>query len=104
MKAIIHTQGRQFVVSEGDILIVNRYPETQAGDTLTIDRVLGMGEGAEFRTGNPTLEGASVSAEVLENKRGKKINIFKKKRRKGYENRRGHRQDLSVIRIQAIQS
>lgn len=102
MKAIIQTQGRQFVISEGDVLTVNRFPETKAGDTLTIDRVLGIGEGDSFRSGKPTVDGASVTAEILENKRGKKIHIFKKKRRKGYERRQGHRQDLSVIRIQTI--
>lgn len=103
MKAIIKTQGRQFTVSEGDILTVNRYPETESGATVTIDSVLAVGEGAEAKIGTPMVEGASVTATVLENKRGEKVNIFKKKRRHGYERRRGHRQELSVIKIESIQ-
>ncbi len=102
MKAIIKTQGRQFTVSEGDILIVNRYPDTNSGDTVTIDSVLTLGEGKDASIGTPTVEGASVTATVLENKRGEKVRIFKKKRRHGYERRRGHRQELSVIKIESI--
>ena len=102
MKAVIKTQGRQFTVKEGDILFVNRFQNTQAGDTVNITDVLAIGEGESMRFGTPTVSGASVKAEILENKRGKKVNIFKKKRRKGYERRRGHRQELSVIKIQAV--
>lgn len=102
MKATIKTQGRQFTVQEGDVLFVNRYPETSSGDTVTIADVLAVGEGATMRFGTPTVEGASVSAKILENKRGKKVIIFKKNRRKGYRNKRGHRQELSVIKIETI--
>ena len=103
MKATIKTQGRQFTVSEGDILSVNRYPETEAGSQVEIKEVLAAGEGAEAKIGQPFVEGASVKATVLENKRGKKVIIFKKKKRKGYERTRGHRQELSVIKIDSIQ-
>jgi large subunit ribosomal protein L21 len=102
MKATIKTQGQQFTVSEGDILIVNRYPKTEAGQTVEITDVLAAGEGADYRVGRPTLMGASVSATILENKRGDKVIAFKKKKRKGYEKKRGHRQELSVIKIQTI--
>jgi large subunit ribosomal protein L21 len=102
MKATIKTQGRQFTVEEGDVLFVNRYPETNSGDSVTIDSVLAVGEGDDFRFGRPTVEGASVTARILENKRGKKVVVFKKKRRKGYRNKRGHRQELSVIKIESI--
>lgn len=104
MKATIKTQGRQFTVQEGDVLFVNRYPNTNDGDTVTIDTVLAVGEGETTRFGQPTVEGASVSAKILENKRGKKVVIFKKRRRKGYEKKRGHRQELSVIKIESINS
>ena len=104
MKATIKTQGQQFVVSEGDILIVNRYPKTEAGGTVEITEVLSAGEGDAFRVGAPFLEGASVTAEVLEHKRGEKIVVFKKKKRKGMERKQGHRQDLSVIKIKAIKA
>ena len=72
MKATIKTQGQQFTVTEGDILIVNRYPNTEAGATVEIKDVLTAGEGTNFKIGTPTLPGAVVSAKVLENKRGDK--------------------------------
>lgn len=102
MKATIKTQGQQFVVAEGDILTVNRYPGTDKGSTVEINEVLAAGEGATFQVGTPTLAGAVVSATVLENKRGKKVIVFKKKKRKGMERKRGHRQELSVIKIESI--
>lgn len=102
MKATIKTQGQQFTVSEGDILTVNRYPGTEKGSTVQIKDVLAAGEGANFKVGTPLLSGASVSATILENKRGEKVIVFKKKKRKGMERKRGHRQELSVIKINSI--
>lgn len=104
MKATIKTQGRQFAVTEGDILTINRFPNTEAGSTIEITDVLSIGEGADFRVGTPTLAGASVTAKILENKRGKKLVVFKKNKRKGYARKRGHRQELSVIKIESIQA
>lgn len=102
MKATIRTQGQQFAVSEGDILIVNRYPNSEAGSTVQINEVLSSGEGESFKVGTPILDGASVTATILENKRGNKVVVFKKKKRKGMERKQGHRQELSVIKIQSI--
>ncbi len=102
MKATIRTQGRQFTVTEGDILKVNSYPNTEAGDTVELNEVLMIGEGADTRFGAPLIEGASVKATILENKKDKKVIVFKKKRRQGYKRRRGHRQHLSVIKIESI--
>ncbi len=102
MKATIRTQGQQFAVSEGDILTVNLFPGTEKGATIEITDVLSAGEGADFRVGTPLLAGAKVTATILENKRGKKVIVFKKKKRKGHEKKRGHRQELSVIKIAAI--
>ncbi len=102
MKATIQTQGRQFIVTEGDVIFVNRYKDTQAGDTVTLDKVLCVGEGAETKFGAPYVEGASVAATILENKRDKKVIIHKMKRRHGYRRTRGHRQELSVIKIESI--
>ena len=102
MKATIKTQGQQFTVTEGDVLIVNRYPKTEAGNIIEIKDVLAVGEGADYKVGKPTLAGASVSAKILENKRGDKVIVFKKKKRKGHEKKRGHRQELSVIKIESI--
>jgi large subunit ribosomal protein L21 len=102
MKATIKTQGRQFTVTEGDVLKVNSFPETEAGDTIDINEVLMIGEGADARFGAPLIEGATVKATILENKKDKKVIVFKKKRRQGYKKRRGHRQHLSVIKIESI--
>jgi len=102
MKATIRTQGQQLTVSEGDILTVNRYPNTEAGAVVEISDVLAAGQGESFKVGTPRLEGAIVSVKILENKRGKKVIVFKKKKRKGMERKRGHRQELSVIKVEAI--
>ena len=104
MKATIKTQGQQFTVSEGDILTVNRYPGTEKGSTVEIKDVLAAGEGADYKVGRPTLPGATVSVTILENKRGDKVIVFKKKKRKGYERKQGHRQELSVIKIDSIKA
>ena len=102
MKATIKTQGRQFTVNEGDVLKVNAFPETKAGDSVDINEVLMIGEGSDARFGAPLVEGASVKVTILENKKDKKVVVFKKKRRQGYKNRRGHRQHLSVIKVESI--
>jgi len=104
MKATIRTQGRQFTVKVGDIIFVNRYPNTQAGDLIDLPEVLALGEGSGIQFGMPTIPGATVKAKILENKRDKKIVVFKKKRRKGYKRKQGHRQELSVIQIESIVS
>ena len=102
MKATIKTQGRQFTVTEGDVLKVNAFPETKAGDSVDINEVLMIGEGSDVRFGAPLIEGASVKVTILENKKDKKVVVFKKKRRQGYKKRRGHRQHLSVIKVESI--
>ena len=102
MKATIKTQGRQFTVNEGDVLKVNAFPETKAGDSVDINEVLMIGEGSDARFGAPLVEGASVKVTILENKKDMKVVVFKKKRRQGYKKRRGHRQHLSVIKVESI--
>ena len=102
MKATIQTQGSQFTVQQGDKLFVNRYPDKNEGDLVTIDQVLMLVDDGKATFGAPTVEGATVKAKILENKKDKKIIIFKKKRRQGYKRRKGHRQLLSVIEIESI--
>ena len=102
MKATIQTQGSQFVVEKGDKLSVNRFHNTNEGDQIKIEQVLMVVDSGKPTFGSPTIEGASVTAKILENKRDKKIIVFKKKRRQGYKRRRGHRQHLSVIEIESI--
>ena len=102
MKATIQTQGSQFVVEKGDKLSVNRFPNTNEGDQIKIEQVLMVVDSGKPTFGSPSIEGASVTAKILENKRDKKIIVFKKKRRQGYKRRRGHLQHLSVIEIESI--
>ena len=103
MKATIQTQGSQFTVQQGDKLFVNRYPDKNEGDLVTIDQVLMLVDNGKATFGAPTVEGATVKAKILENKKDKKIIIFKKKRRQGYKRRKGHRQHISVIEIDSIE-
>lgn len=104
MKAIIQTQGRQFAVAQGDILKVNRYQESKAGDSIKIEDVLYVSKDGKATVGAPFVKGAVVTAKVLENKRGDKVTIIKHKKRKGYKRKKGHRQELSVIKIESIQT
>ncbi|MGJ3242064.1 MAG: 50S ribosomal protein L21 [Opitutales bacterium] len=102
MKATIQTQGRQLTVSEGDILKLNRFTGTDQGAMVEVTDVLAVIDGANTRFGTPTVDGAKVEFEVLENKKDKKIEITKKKRRQGYRRHAGHRQQISVVRVKAI--
>ncbi len=102
MQATIQAQGKQFTVNAGDVLVVDRFPDTDVGAKIEITEVLAAGEGSAIRVGRPFLSGASVTASIVEHKRGTKIIVFKKKKRKGYERKQGHRQELSVIKIESI--
>ncbi|MDR0742462.1 MAG: 50S ribosomal protein L21 [Puniceicoccales bacterium] len=103
MRAVIRTQGKQFTIQEGDVLFVDRYVDSSAGDEIVIKDILLLSEGNDTKIGTPLVSGANVKAKILENKRAKKVMIFKKKRRKGYQRKRGHRQEISVIKIESIQ-
>jgi large subunit ribosomal protein L21 len=102
MKATIKTQGRQFTVRKDDVIKVNQFAGTNAGEQVTIAEVLALIDGDNIRFGNPLVAGASVTATVLENKRDEKVIIYKKKRRQGYDRRRGHRQSIALIKIDSI--
>jgi len=101
MYAVIRTGGKQYRVSAGDVIEVERLPG-EAGGSITFDQVLMVGgEGGEA-VGAPHVSGASVTATVLEQMRAPKVFIFKKRRRKGYRRRKGHRQELTVLRVTGI--
>ena len=103
MKAVIKTQGRQFTVEVGDILKVNRYQDTEAGSLIDIKEVLMFEDGTGIHLGNPLIANAVVHAKILENKRDKKILVLKHRRRGGFQRKQGHRQELSVIKIEGIE-
>jgi len=103
MKAVIKTQGRQFTVSPGDILKVNRYQNTEVGSVLDIKEVLLFEDESGVRFGAPLIENAVVHVKVLENKRDKKVLVMKHRRRGGFQRKQGHRQELSVIKVESIE-
>lgn len=101
MFAIVKTGGKQYRVAENDVITVERL-QGEAGDTVAFEEVLLVGDDKKTETGAPLVSGATVAGEILEQARGDKVLIFKKKRRKTYRRTRGHRQDLSVVRITEI--
>jgi large subunit ribosomal protein L21 len=102
--AIIRTGGKQYTVSVGDRVEVEKL-DIAPGETCTFSEVLLVkGEGADAAVGAPLVEGASVTGTVLGEKQGNKIIVFKKKRRKGYKLRNGHRQTRTSIQIDSIQA
>ncbi len=103
MYAVIRTGGKQYKVAANDVISVEKLPG-EAGETIGFDDVLMVGEGAEATIGTPLVDGARVEATILEQGRGPKIIVFKKQRRKGYRRKKGHRQDLTVLRITDIQA
>ncbi len=101
MFAVIRTGGKQYRVAANDVISVEKLPG-EAGATVELDEVLMLGNGADTTIGAPLVEGARVQATVLEQTRAPKILVFKKKRRKNYRRTRGHRQDLTVLRITEV--
>jgi large subunit ribosomal protein L21 len=103
MYAVVKTGGKQYRVTPGEVIKVERL-DGEVGATIALDQVLMIGgDGAdEPRVGTPVIDGAKVAAEVLEQARAPKVIVFKKKRRKNYRRKRGHRQLLTVLRIQDI--
>ena len=100
MYAIIATGGKQYKVSEGDVIRVEKLGAA-AGETYTFDQVLAVG-GDELTVGCPTVAGASVSATVMEDGRGKKVIVYKYKRKTGYHKKNGHRQAYTQVKIEKI--
>ncbi len=103
MFAVIETGGKQYKVREGDALRVERL-EGEPGSRVIIDRVLMIGEGQDVQIGRPTVEGSTVEATIKGHGRGPKLRIFKKKRRKGYTRRQGHRQPYTELEVTGIQT
>lgn len=101
MHAIIETGGKQYKVSEGDTLFIEKL-EVEAGEAITFGKVLAVVDGEKATFGAPIVEGAKVDATVVKNGRGKKIMIFKYNAKKGYRNRQGHRQPYTKVTIGKI--
>jgi len=101
MYAVIKTGGKQYKVAPNDVIAVERLPG-EAGAAVEFDEVLMLGGENGVTVGTPTVAGAKVTATLLEQTRGDKVLVFKKKRRKGYRRTAGHRQELTVLRIADI--
>ncbi|MFO7152272.1 MAG: 50S ribosomal protein L21 [Bacillota bacterium] len=102
MYAIIETGGKQYRVSEGDVIRVEKLC-AQEGETVELDRVLAVSDGEKLTVGQPVLENAKVTATVLKHGKGKKIIVFKYKPKKNYRRKKGHRQPYTEIRIEKIE-
>ena len=101
MYAVIKTGGKQHRVSEGDVLKIEKL-EGLKGDTILFEEVLLISKEDQTRVGTPVVEGAKVVGEIVHQGKGPKIIIFKKKRRKGFLKKTGHRQLLTEVRIKEI--
>ena len=104
MEAVFETGGKQYRAKAGDLVKVEKLG-SEDGAKVTFDRVLLVNDDGKVTVGAPTVENASVTAEVIESERkDKKVIIFKMKRRKGYRNKNGHRQRHSIVKITDIKS
>jgi len=99
--AVLKSGGKQYKVSAGDVILVEKILG-ESGSKITFDDIVMMGEGSQIHIEEAELKSASVTGEVIEQTRGPKLIIFKKKRRQNYRRKKGHKQDLTVIRIKSI--
>ena len=99
--AVIKSGGKQYKVSTGDVILIEKMLG-EKGSKITFDEVIMMGEGKTIHIEEPALKTASVTGEVIEQTRGPKIIVFKKKRRHNYRRKQGHKQDLTAVRIKSI--
>jgi large subunit ribosomal protein L21 len=103
MYAVVRTGGKQYRVSPGDVIDVEKL-EGNVGDAVELDEVLLVSDDAGVKVGRPVLEGAKVKAEIVDQARHRKILIFKYKRRKRYRRKAGHRQPFTALKIAEIAS
>ena len=101
MFAVLNTGGKQYKVSQGDLIKIEKL-ESDVGDKVTLSQVLMIGEGENVEVGNPYVSNCEVKGEVVEQGKGAKIIIFKKKRRKNYRRKNGHRQRFTELKITEI--
>jgi large subunit ribosomal protein L21 len=104
MYAVIAHDGRQYKVEEGQELEIDFSNEANKGDTVTFDNILAYGDGTDTRIGRPTVEGVSVTAEVLGIAQGPKLVVQKFRRRKNSKRKTGHRQMYTLVRVSKIEA
>lgn len=101
MYAVVETGGKQYRVTEGDVITVEKL-DVQAGDKVSLDKVLVFSDGEALTIGAPYVEGARVEAAALENGKGQKVIIFKFKSKKDYRKKQGHRQPYTMLKIESM--
>ena len=101
MYAVIATGGKQYRVSEGDEIFIEKLAG-EAGDTVKFDQVLAVADDNGLKAGTPTVDGAAVEAEIVKQGKQKKIIVFKMKAKKGYRRKKGHRQPYTRVKINKI--
>ncbi|MDO5707409.1 MAG: 50S ribosomal protein L21 [Andreesenia angusta] len=101
MYAVVETGGKQYRVSEGDVLFVEKL-EGETGDSVELDKVLLISDDSDVKVGKPYLDGAKVSASIEEQGKAKKIIVYKFKAKKDYRRKQGHRQPFTKIKINSI--
>ncbi len=101
MFAVLKTGGKQYRVQKDDVIRVERL-DANEGDKIKLDEILMVGEPANAKIGAPMVKGAFVTAEVVAQKRAPKIVVFKKKRRQNYRRKKGHKQQITLLRIKDI--
>jgi large subunit ribosomal protein L21 len=101
MFAVLKTGGKQYKVIQGDLIEVEKL-ESDVGDKVTLDQVLMVGEGEDVEVGSPYIPNCQVTGEVVKQGKGAKIIVFKKKRRKNYRRKNGHRQFITQLKITEI--
>ena len=101
MNAIIVTGGKQYKVAEGDVLFIEKLP-VEAGETVKFEQVLAILDGENSKIGAPVVDGAVVEAKAIKNGKGKKIDVFKYKAKKGEKKKIGHRQPYTKVEITKI--
>ena len=101
MYAVIETGGKQYKVTEGDVIFVEKL-DVEAGAEVSFDKVLLVGEGNDVKVGAPVVDGATVSGKVIKNDKAKKVVVYKYKPKKGFHKKHGHRQPYSKVEISKI--
>ena len=101
MYAVIETGGKQYKVSEGDVIYIEKL-DVEAGAEVSFDNVLLIGEGSDVKVGAPVVDGVSVTGKVIKNDKAKKVVVYKYKPKKGYHKKQGHRQPYTKVEITKI--
>jgi large subunit ribosomal protein L21 len=103
MYAVVRTGGKQYMVAEGDFLKIEKLPG-EVGEKVVFDDILLVSNEGDLKVGSPRVEGSTVSGTIVEQGRGKRLIVFKMKRRKGFRKKQGHRQYFTGVKVESIKA